>query len=62
MMPAIAKHKSNLFSVQIRSTGLDDAALAQSTTNEERQTILNIRKDIMNGVKSIAENVVPANT
>jgi len=62
-MSSVTKHKSNLFSVVMKKTGLDDGAVSKLEQGSlERQTAENLRKDIVNGIKSIVDNVVPANT
>lgn len=62
-MSAVTKHKSNLFSVVLKNTGLDDGSTSRLQSDSlQRQTAENLRKDIVNGIKSIVDNVAPANT
>lgn len=51
-------HKSNLFSVRVRGTGLNSV---QSDPNTEEKAEL-IKTDIRRMVREIAENICPANT
>jgi hypothetical protein len=59
-MSSTARHKSNLFSVKMKNTGLDESA--QMSSGEDAETAAKLRKDIVNGIKAIVDNVVPANT
>ena len=56
-----AKHKSNLFSIKIKNTGLDNESLSQAT-EEERNIAQSMKKSIANGMKQLAESIAPANT
>ena len=60
-MTAASRHKSNLFSVRIFNTNLDDAFAANKGT-EYQYVAENVKKDIMNGVRALAESIAPANT
>ena len=59
------KHKSNLFSIKIQNSGLDDKAIAEtgnSYDNNMLNLIENIKKDISNGMKYLVDSIAPANT
>ena len=60
-MSAVTKHKSNLFSIKIKNTGLDNESLSQAT-EEERNIAQSMKKSIANGMKQLAESIAPANT
>ena len=55
------KHKSNLFSIKIKNTGLDDESW-MNANEQQRHLIENIRHDIKNSMKVLVESIVPANT
>lgn len=68
-----AKHKSNLFSINISNSGLDDLSLydgtekssdpQQASQKKMKQHIAEqVKRDIMNGVRALAESIAPANT
>ena len=69
-----ARHKSNVFSVEILATGISDAekkaeaALGSASSEERQEAALRLEKlgrlkrDIEAAVKEIARNVTPANT
>ena len=52
-----SKHKSNLFSVRIRNTGLGGRRIGMSESTKEM-----LRKDIANTVRTLTEQTCPANT
>jgi gas vesicle protein len=58
------KHKSNMFSVNIKNSGIENICKAYSnSTSTNADDIRNsIKKDIKNAVTKIFENVCPANT
>lgn len=58
-MQTKARHKSNLFSVKIRNTNLDESEYA---SGNRKQLMDIIKKDISNGVKSLVDSIAPANT
>ena len=54
------KHKSNLFSIQIVDSGLDDYSIENNII--EKNVASQIKRDIFNGIKTLAESIAPANT
>lgn len=58
------KHKSNMFSVNIKNSGIENICNAYpNPTSAKADDIRNsIKKDIKNAVTKIFENVCPANT
>ncbi len=60
-MASYTKHKSNLFSIKIYDSGLDD-----STVNDAKAVDKNIaeqvKRDIFNGIRALTESIAPANT
>lgn len=61
-MSSSSKHKSNLFSIKIFDSALDDAFIANKEDDTYEQIATNIKKDISNGVRALAESIAPANT
>lgn len=59
-MTAQAKHKSNLFSLKIVDSGLDDEAIEAGTV--DKSIAQQIKRDIFNGIAALAESIAPANT
>ena len=57
---SMCKHKSTLFSVRISDSGL--GKVSESDSQQVKDIIANIKMDIENSVRKIAENVSPANT
>lgn len=63
-----AKHKSNLFSIKLEKTGLDDLSMEQNKLDDPNKEKLRkayaerIKRDIANGVKSLVDSIAPANT
>lgn len=65
-----ARHKSNLFSINIFNSGLDDEYVEKhvidknngSQTTQQKNFVSQVKRDIMNGVKALAESIAPANT
>ena len=60
-MTTVAQHKSNLFSVRVSNTNLDDAFIANHD-EQYKYVANNVKKDIMNGIRALAESIAPANT
>ena len=59
------RHKSNLFSIKIANTGLDEQAIrenASAYTDDTLKIAENIKKDISNGMKYLVDSIAPANT
>ena len=60
-MSSACRHKSNLFSIKIYDSGLDDATVSNS--NEDFANLAeNMKRDISNGVKALVDSIAPANT
>ena len=57
-MEVLAKHKSNLFSFKIQNSGLD----ADSASSIDKNVAEQIKRDISNGIRDLAEAIAPANT
>lgn len=63
-----AKHKSNLFSIKISNSGLDDLyqqsyRASNAALQKTRDALVNrIKTDISNGVKQLVDSIAPANT
>lgn len=55
------QHKSNVFSLKIYNSGLDEDT-SKRYTAEQKQLAEQIKKDIMNSMKALAESIAPANT
>lgn len=55
-----AKHKSNLFSIKVSDSGLDDDTMRFSNTN--KQLADQVKRDLFNGMKALADSIAPANT
>lgn len=54
-------HKSNLFSIKLHNTGLDD--ISTRDYNAEQMKIADsMKKSIQNAMKHLAESIAPANT
>lgn len=60
-MASHIKHKSNLFSVKIFNSGLDDYSIYESHSID-KNIAEQIKRDIFNGIKALAESIAPANT
>lgn len=59
------KHKSNLFSLKLKDTGLDDEsveAARQSGVAIDQELVEKIKCDISNGIRALADTIAPANT
>lgn len=54
-------HKSNLFSIKIKNSGLNDAA-AKNYTEEQMKIASNLKKSIQNAMKKLVDSIAPANT
>lgn len=59
-MSVQAKHKSNLFSIKVKDSGLDDTAMRTSGVTQELAD--QIKRDLFNGMKALADSIAPANT
>ena len=55
------RHKSNLFSIKISKSGLDDSVL-KNCTDDEKKLAENIKCDITNAIRALAKSIAPANT
>ena len=55
------RHKSNVFSLKVSNTGLDDESIA-NYDNEQAEIAKKIKKDIANSIRALAKSIVPANT
>ena len=60
-MSQIGQHKSNVFSVRVTDTGLDDA-FVENQDDEYQNIAMKMKKDIMNGIRALSESIAPANT
>ena len=54
-------HKSNLFSLKIYGTGLDDKNIG-TYDDKTKKLAENLKKDISNAMRTLAESIAPANT
>lgn len=54
-------HKSNLFSIKIRNSGLDGKSL-KNCTSEQINIANSIKKSIQNAMKQLVDSIAPANT
>lgn len=54
-------HKSNLFSLKISNSGLDEQSL-KNYDDEQRIIAEQMKKDIANSIKALANSIAPANT
>ena len=55
-----AKHKSNLFSIKIMDSGLDSNS--SSNANIDQELAKQIKRDLFNGMKQLADSIAPACT
>lgn len=55
------KHKSTLFSLKISNTGLDDESI-EAYDDSTKHLAENLKKDISNAMKHLADSIAPANT
>ena len=54
-------HKSNLFSIKISNTGLDDESL-RTCSDQQKHIAEMMKKSISNAMKQLANSIAPANT
>ena len=63
---SIVRHKSNLFSINLTKTGLEDGYvkdLNECRRNDEEPGLPNVMKtEIQNAIREIVQNITPANT
>ena len=63
-----AMHKSNLFSIKLQDTGLDDVSINQTKLQNpsleatRKKLAERIKKDIANGIQALVDSIAPANT
>ena len=60
-MASETKHKSNLFSIKIYDSGLDASSVEEIKAVDKR-IAEQVKRDIFNGVKALADSIAPANT
>lgn len=61
-MASQAKHKSNLFSIKVNESGLDDDTINNSSNEQFKRLAVQMKRDIFNGAKALADSIAPANT
>ena len=54
-------HKSNLFSIKMSNTGLDDESL-KTCSSEQKHIAEMMKKSISNAMKHLVNSIAPANT
>lgn len=55
------RHKSNLFSIKLYNTGLDDESVVDNRIVDQK-IAEQVKRDIFNGVKALADSIAPAST
>lgn len=55
------RHKSNLFSIKIYNSGLDEFSM-DKLSDSERQMGESLKKSISNAMKDLVDSIAPANT